>query len=93
MNPPDLITETTFRLSALNRMTTQRSVIPEVRVQRLCPWRFPITSDQRLEAVDGGARGKFSPFYRCGYSPDQAGGQGTWMARHRLGLRAHQNGL
>jgi len=78
MNPPDLITETTFRLSAMNRMATQRSVVPEVRVQRLCPWRFPLTADQRLEAVDGGAaKGKFSPFYRCGYSPDQTGGAGN----------------
>jgi hypothetical protein len=78
MNPPDLITETTFRLSAMNRMATQRSVVPEVRVQRLCPWRFPMTAEQRLEAVNGGdSRGKFSPFYRCGYSPDQVGGTGN----------------
>ncbi|MDQ1469280.1 MAG: hypothetical protein QOJ99_760, partial [Bryobacterales bacterium] len=78
MNPPDLITESTFRLSAMNRMATQRSVVPEVRVQRLCPWRFPMTASQRLEAVDGGpTRGKHSPFYRCGYSPDQQGGVGN----------------
>ncbi len=78
MNPPDLITESTFRLSAMNRMSMQRTIIPEVRVQRLCPWRFPTTAEQRQEAVDGGpTRGKYSPFYRCGYSADQPGGVGN----------------
>src|ERR1700685_4634275 len=73
MNPPDTITETTFRLSAMNRISMQRTVVPNVRVERMCPWRFPSTAAQRLEAVDGGAeRGKYSPFYRGGYSPDQA---------------------
>jgi hypothetical protein len=78
MNPPDLITENSFRLSAMNRMATQRSVVPEVRIQRLCPWRFPVTPAQREEAVDGGdSKGKFSRFYRCGYSPDQTNGVGN----------------
>ena len=78
MNPPDTITESTFRLSAMNRISMQRTVVPNVRVERMCPWRFPSTSEQRLEAVDGGsARGKFSPFYRCGYSPDQPNGVGN----------------
>ncbi len=78
MNPPDTITETTFRLSAMNRISMQRTVVPNVRVERMCPWRFPLTAAQRLEAVDGGAsRGKYSFFYRCGYSPDQANGVGN----------------
>ncbi|HTA42385.1 MAG TPA: phage tail protein [Bryobacteraceae bacterium] len=78
MNPPDAITETTCRLSAMNRISMQRTVIPNVRVERMCPWRFPTTAAQRLEAVDGGAaRGKYSLFYRCGYSPDQANGVGN----------------
>ena len=78
MNPPDLVTETTFRLSAINRMSMQRTVLPNVRVERMCPWRFPTTAAQRLEAVDGGsARGPFSLFYRCGYSPDQVNGAGN----------------
>ena len=56
----------------------QRTVVPNVRVERMCPWRFPTTAAQRLEAVDGGAsRGKYSQFYRCGYSPDQANGAGN----------------
>lgn len=78
MNPPDLITESTFRLSAMNRMSMQRTVVPDVRVQRLCPWRFPATEPQRAEAVLGGeTKGKYSPFYRCGYSPDQSNGVGN----------------
>jgi hypothetical protein len=44
----------------------------------MCPWRFPATAAQRLEAVDGGeAKGKYSPFFRCGYSPDQPNGAGN----------------
>jgi len=78
LNPPETVTETTFRLTAMNRISMQRSVVPNVRIQRMCPWRFPSTPTQRLEAVDGGqARGKYSPFYRCGYSPDQTGGVGN----------------
>src|SRR5579862_5195001 len=78
MNPPDNISESTFRLSAMNRISMQRTVVPNVRVERMCPWRFPTTAAERLEAVDGGAeRGKYSSFYRCGYSPDQANGVGN----------------
>ena len=78
MNPPDAITENTFRLSAMNRISMQRTVVPNVRVERMCPWRFPSTPAQRLEAVDGGAsQGKYSFFYRCGYSPDQTNGVGN----------------
>jgi len=78
MNPPELITENSFRLSAINRISMQLSVVPNVRVERTCPWRFPTTSAHRLEAVDGGAaRGKYSQFYRCGYSADQANGTGN----------------
>ncbi|HVW08250.1 MAG TPA: phage tail protein [Bryobacteraceae bacterium] len=80
VNPPDQITENTFRLSAMNRMSMQRTQLPEVSVQRLCPWRFPATADQRANAADGSAENKYSFFYRCGYSPDQAGGVGNLNA-------------
>lgn len=76
-NPPEQIKEDTVRLSALNRMTMQRAVLPEVRVQRMCPWRFPSTAAQRVAAVDGADRGRYSPLYRCGYSADQANGTGN----------------
>jgi hypothetical protein len=76
-NPPDQIKESTFRLAATNRMNLQRLLLPNVRIQRRCPWDFPATAEQRAEAVSGGTDGKYSLFYNCGYSPDQAGGCGT----------------
>jgi hypothetical protein len=76
-NPPDQIKEATFRLTAANRMNLQRLLLPEVRIQRRCPWNFPATADQRMEAVDGGPNGKYSLYYRCGYSAGAPGGMGA----------------
>ncbi len=76
-NPPDEITESTFRLSFMNRLSLQRMLLPEVRIQRRCPWNFPATPEQRSEAVDGGPRGRYSRFFRCGYSADVSGGCGN----------------
>src|SRR5271157_2162803 len=59
-NPPDQIKESTFRLTATNRMNLQRLLLPIVRIQRRCPWEFPATADQRTEALNGGANGKYS---------------------------------
>src|SRR4029077_13057827 len=76
-NPPDESTESTLRLSFTNRLNLQRVFLPEIRIQKRCPWTFPSTAAQRQEAVSGGAKGEFSAFYRCGYSADQAGGLGN----------------
>lgn len=76
-DPPVEIREATFRLSATNRLSMQRALLPQVRIQRRCPWQFPATAAQRQEAVSGGADGQYSQFYRCGYSADMAGGTGT----------------
>ena len=76
-NPPDEITESTFRVTAINRMNMQRVLLPQIRIQRRCPWEFPSTLTQRQEAVSGGAKGDYSRFYRCGYSPDVPGGAGN----------------
>jgi len=76
-NPPEEITEATMRLSVTNRMSVQRVLLPEVRIQRRCPWIFPSTLDQRNEAVNGGSRGRYSPFFRCGYSADIVNGRGN----------------
>jgi Putative phage tail protein len=76
-NPPDQIQEATFRLTAINRMNLQRLMLPQVRIQRRCPWSFPATPEQRAEAVDGGVNGKYSMYYRCGYSAGVAGGTGN----------------
>src|SRR5215468_7658875 len=53
-NPPDEVREATFRLTATNRMNLQRLLLPQVRVQRRCPWVFPADEQQRSEAVSGG---------------------------------------
>jgi len=79
-NPPDQSTESTLRLSFTNTLNLQRVFLPEVRIQKLCPWNFPSTAAQRQEAVGGGTGGTFSPFYRCGYSADQSGGVGNMNA-------------
>ncbi len=76
-NSPDEIREATFRVTATNRMNLQRMVLPQVRIQRRCPWEFPVSAEQRTEAVDGGTNGKYSRFYRCGYSAGVEGGQGN----------------
>jgi hypothetical protein len=76
-NPPDEITESTFRVTAVNRMNMHRVLMPQVRVQRRCPWEFPSNITQRQEAVAGGTKGPYSRFYRCGYSPDVVGGAGS----------------
>uniref|UniRef100_Q01Z30 Tip attachment protein J domain-containing protein n=1 Tax=Solibacter usitatus (strain Ellin6076) TaxID=234267 RepID=Q01Z30_SOLUE len=72
-NPPDEILEATLRLSATNRMNLQRLLLPQVRIQRRCPWEFPCNADQRSEAVAGGVPGKYSRFYRCGYTAGNGG--------------------
>ena len=76
-NPPDEVREATFRITATNRLNLQRLLMPQVRIQRRCPWEFPSNEDQRSEAIDGGASGKYSRFYRCGYSAGVGGGSGA----------------
>jgi hypothetical protein len=76
-NPPDQSTESTLRLSFTNTLNLQRVFLPAIRIQKTCPWNFPSTAAQRQQAVSGGIEGVFSPFYQCGYSPDQTGGVGN----------------
>ncbi|MFL6451372.1 MAG: phage tail protein [Bryobacteraceae bacterium] len=74
---PDEITEASLTLSFLNKLSLQKVPVPEVRIQRNCPWMFPTSIQQRSEAVNGGKAGRFSRFYRCGYSADLPGGAGS----------------
>jgi Putative phage tail protein len=76
-NAPDESTESTLKLSFTSRLSLQRIYLPETRIQKRCPWTFPANSDQRAEAVSGGTKGHWSPFYNCGYSADQTGGVGN----------------
>lgn len=75
-NPPEEVTDSELRVTALNRMNMARVSLPPVKIQRRCPWSFPSTPEQR-----SAARGDpNSPFYPCGYSPDIAGGCGRGQA-------------
>lgn len=76
-NAAEEITEAAFRVTFFNRLNLQRIALPEVRIERRCPWLFPETAEQRAEAQNGGARGKYSALYRCGYSAGLAGGEGN----------------
>ncbi len=77
---PDEITESSLTLSFLNKLSLQKVPVPNVRIQRNCPWSFPGTEDQRREALEGGSNGRYSRFFRCGYSADISGGVGTLNA-------------
>jgi len=57
-------------------MNLQRLLLPQVRIQRRCPWEFPATLAQRTEGIDGGASGKYSRYFKCGYSAGLEGGIG-----------------
>ena len=76
-NAPDQIQESTFRVTFNNRLSFQRLLLPDVRIQKRCPWVFPGTATQRIEATTGDEGGVYSPFFRCGYSPDVEGGVGN----------------
>lgn len=76
-NPVEELTEATARLSFVNRLSLLRSNVPELRIQNRCPWRFPANEAERTEALDGGARGRYSAFHGCGYSAGVEGGVGN----------------
>ena len=76
-NSPEEITEGTMRLTFVNRLSPQRILLPSVRIQKRCPWSFPANSLERAEAPSGLDKGRFSPFFRCGYSADQPDGVGN----------------
>jgi hypothetical protein len=76
---PDEISEETLTVIFLNKLNLQRILVPDVRIQRSCPWQFPADLQQRSEAKDGGERGRFSRYFRCGYSADVAGGVGNLL--------------
>jgi hypothetical protein len=71
---PDVITEDALQLTFTNKLSLLRVGLPATRIQRLCPWAFPGTADQRSEALNGS---RFSRFHACGYSADVPGGFGN----------------
>ncbi len=74
---PDEIAEDSLTVSFTNKLSLQRIPLPEVRIQRSCPWSFPSTPAQRTQAVNGRSNGRYARYYRCGYSADIAGGVGN----------------
>ncbi|MGA7411700.1 MAG: phage tail protein [Bryobacteraceae bacterium] len=74
---PDLITEESLKVTFTNKLSLQRVAVPDIRIQRQCPWSFPTTNEQRASAKDNSNANKYGAFYRCGYSPDQSGGLGS----------------
>jgi hypothetical protein len=76
-NPPDEITEGSIRLTFSNRLSLQRLSLPQLRIQRRCPWTFPTNARERAEAAAGAANGKYSRFFACGYAPDVPAGCGN----------------
>jgi hypothetical protein len=71
---PDETTEETLQLTFSNRLSLMRVGLPTTRIQRLCPWSFPASPQQRSEAINGD---RFSRFRSCGYSADIGGGLGN----------------
>jgi len=77
---PDEITESSLTVSFLNKLSLQRIPLPDVRIQRNCPWVFPSSAQQRQEASNGGDNAMYSRCFRCGYSADIPGGVGNLNA-------------
>jgi len=48
---PDQIGEDFLSLSFTNKLSLQRIPVPDVRIQRSCPWTFPATLGQRQEGL------------------------------------------
>lgn len=65
------------RLNVLSRLSSIRANFPPMRIQRQCSWAFPSTSEERDLALSSGEDGRYAPVFRCGYSPDKAGGVGN----------------
>ena len=71
---PDDITEDALQLTFSNKLSLLRVGLPATRIQRLCPWTFPASPEQRAQAINGD---RFSRFSMCGYSADVSGGLGN----------------
>ena len=56
-NPPDEITESTFRLTAINWMNMQRVLMPQVRIQSRCPWDISSDSGAKTRSCEWRDRG------------------------------------
>jgi hypothetical protein len=74
-NGPELLTEAIAKLSFHNRLSLTRVLLPDTRIQRRCPWRFPESLTERQKAAV--ELPVLQPVQRCGYSADVVGGVGN----------------
>jgi hypothetical protein len=82
---PDEVAEDTLKLSFKNRLSLQRIPVPEVRLQRSCPWNFPSTAEQRSEAKGAELRAVTRDFTAVDIRQMCPGASATLMAgRHSL---------
>ncbi len=65
------------RLHVMSRLSAIRTSFPPMRIQKQCAWAFPTNSTERERAASSGEEGRYSPLFRCGYSPDVPGGVGN----------------
>lgn len=75
-NAPDQSTESTMRLGFTNRLNLQRVYLPDITIQKRCPWTFPATAAQRQEAIAGAARGSSHHFTSVAIPPTKPEEQG-----------------
>ncbi len=73
---PPSVDEESLTIQCVSLMNMTRTNLPLVRIQRLHPFPFPSTLEERNAAKDD----KDSPFYRTGYSADLSGGMGNLQA-------------
>ncbi len=70
------IDENTIVVTATSLLNMTQQQMPPIRIQPLCPWNFPPDAAARAD----GLANNDSPFYQCGYSPDQGGGVGNFSS-------------
>jgi hypothetical protein len=73
LDKPNIDSSGVLTVSAQARQSLTRLNVPNVLRQNRCTHDFPSTAAQRL----AGLTDPTSPYYACGYSPDQTGGVGN----------------
>jgi hypothetical protein len=83
VNAPEDSDDSSLTLLATNILNMANYNLPAVRIGRTCPWPFPVTHQNRVDA----ALNVDSEYFHCGYSPDVTdadGSGGTAAARGNL---------
>jgi hypothetical protein len=75
-NPQCNDAQGTISIDVTSATNFTRLKVPSVGIEYRCPWDFPTTAAQRFSALNDPT----SPYYQCGYSPDQPGGIGNYQS-------------